>query len=62
MFRRFLVRVVLNTILFVLLGFNAMPALAQQWPQRPLRLIVPYAPGGGTDVVARVLAQTMSDQ
>jgi tripartite-type tricarboxylate transporter receptor subunit TctC len=62
MYRRSLVRVILNIILFVLLGLNAVPALAQQWPQRPLRLIVPYAPGGGTDVVARVLAQTMSDQ
>jgi len=40
-----------------------MPATAQeQWPQRPIRLVVPYAPGGGTDVVARVLAQTMTSQ
>jgi tripartite-type tricarboxylate transporter receptor subunit TctC len=62
MCRRSSVRVILNVILVMLLGFNAAPALAQQWPQRPLRLIVPYAPGGGTDVVARVLAQTMSDQ
>ena len=46
-----------------LLGLAALPAAAQeQWPSRPVRLVVPYAPGGGTDVVARVLAQTMSNQ
>ncbi len=40
----------------------ALPAVATDWPSRPIRLVVPYAPGGGTDVVARVLAQTMTTQ
>jgi tripartite-type tricarboxylate transporter receptor subunit TctC len=44
------------------LGLAALPAAAQEWPQRTVRLIVPYAAGGGTDVVARVLAQTMTQQ
>jgi len=49
--------------LAALLGLGALPAAAQeQWPTRPVRLVVPYAPGGGTDVVARVLAQTMTSQ
>jgi len=34
----------------------ASPALAQDWPQRPPRFIVPYPPGGPTDLVGRVTA------
>jgi tripartite-type tricarboxylate transporter receptor subunit TctC len=48
--------------LAALFGLTAGSAMAQEWPSRPIRLVVPYAPGGGTDVVARVLAQTMTQQ
>lgn len=37
--------------------FAAATAGAQQWPARPVRMIVPFPPGGPTDAVARVLAQ-----
>ncbi len=39
-------------------------ALAQEaaWPSRPLRMVVPFAPGGAGDVVARLMAQGMSEQ
>ena len=40
----------------------AVPAYGQNWPQRPVRLVVPYTPGGGADIVARVLGQRLADQ
>ena len=35
----------------------AMPALAQEWPSRPVRVVIPYPPGGPTDLIGRVVAQ-----
>jgi len=40
----------------------AAPAFAQNWPARPVRIIVPFPPGGGVDFVARLLAQGLSEQ
>src|SRR5262245_42773467 len=37
----------------------AWPALAQDYPSRPITLIVPYAAGGGNDVMARIVADKM---
>jgi tripartite-type tricarboxylate transporter receptor subunit TctC len=36
------------------------PVFAQAWPTRPVYVVVPYAPGGSTDVVARVTAERLS--
>jgi tripartite-type tricarboxylate transporter receptor subunit TctC len=35
-------------------------AFAQSYPQRPVSILIPFAPGGGTDVVARAMAPAFS--
>jgi tripartite-type tricarboxylate transporter receptor subunit TctC/pimeloyl-ACP methyl ester carboxylesterase len=45
-----------------LLGLTARPARANGYPERPIRLVVPFAAGGGTDLVARVIADAMAPE
>jgi tripartite-type tricarboxylate transporter receptor subunit TctC len=53
-------RLVLAAVL--LAAAVAMPAAAQDFPSKPIKIIVPYAAGGGADIVARILAQKLQDQ
>lgn len=47
-----------------LAGLCALPALGQSgpYPQRPVRIIVPFAPGGGTDILGRILTQKVAER
>jgi tripartite-type tricarboxylate transporter receptor subunit TctC len=54
-------RTALTTLLASALGLRArLAAVAQDYPSRAIRLIVPFPPGGPTDVVARIMAQSAS--
>jgi len=46
--------------LIAALAFLLMPAHADNYPSKPIRIVLGYAPGGGTDVHARFLAEEMS--
>jgi len=46
----------------VLAVVAAVPVHAQNFPSRPVRLVVPYPPGGANDIVARLLAPKMGEQ
>ena len=51
-----------NTALcLIALLWCASPAFAQDYPTKPIRFIVPYPPGGGTDVIARIVQPRLSE-
>jgi tripartite-type tricarboxylate transporter receptor subunit TctC len=47
-------------IIALVLAALAFPAAAQQWPQKPIKVVVPFPPGGVTDSLARITADWLS--
>ena len=59
---RLSLRVKVLPLIAALLLVNAAPVSAQTYPKRPVNLVVGYAAGGTGDVIARIIAQKLSDE
>src|SRR4051795_12369210 len=49
-------------LLAFLLFFFSVNSFGQEWPARPVKIIVPFGPGGSADTLGRIVAQKLSDQ
>src|SRR5687768_14610987 len=50
----------IRTAVYFVALLHAAPALSQPYPSKPVRIVVPSIPGGGTDVAARALARHLT--
>jgi tripartite-type tricarboxylate transporter receptor subunit TctC len=57
--REFMVRIV--GLAIALLGLAAAPVCAEDYPTRPIRILVPYAPGGISDIAARIVGAKLTE-
>jgi tripartite-type tricarboxylate transporter receptor subunit TctC len=55
------VRIVIRSLICLAALVSALPASAQTYPSKPIRMIVTFAAGGPTDVIARIIAQKASE-
>jgi len=50
---------ILSALCLLLAATTTVPAWAQAWPSKPVRIVLQFPPGGSTDAVARILAQSL---
>jgi tripartite-type tricarboxylate transporter receptor subunit TctC len=53
-------KLMLGVVAMLGLGMTLQPALAQEYPSRPVRVVIPFAAGAGTDLTGRIVAQELS--